>query len=362
MGSLCSRASDKVKPDTANVEANGDGEAKKPPLEEAPNQESLDLGDAERNFRLLMLGIYESGKTTVLEQIRKLAKQDPSESELLHRKSFIYDMLFTSMKSIIEYMQETGGEFAEAKNQENVDIILAERPSGRALTEQEYNAFKSLWSDKTVREYYARRTEFRLNDSTKYFFDSLDRVYDEGFKPVVDDLVMAYVPTIGVQNVIFTSNKRTFQLFDVGGQIVDRKKWATIYDGLDAIFFCIAISEYDQLVEGSETGLTRLEHSFNLLEEVSNEAKFASLPIFVFLNETDIFREKLERFPLEKTYPKYDGESEDDAMEFIKELTTERCKGHDSKLVHIHFTCAINSKDMAKLLNSVFKIIAKDSK
>ncbi|KAH7676044.1 Protein GPA-13 a, partial [Aphelenchoides avenae] len=255
MGSLCSRASDKVKPDTANVEANGDGEAKKPPLEEAPNQESLDLGDAERNFRLLMLGIYESGKTTVLEQIRKLAKQDPSESELLHRKSFIYDMLFTSMKSIIEYMQETGGEFAEAKNQENVDIILAERPSGRALTEQEYNAFKSLWSDKTVREYYARRTEFRLNDSTKYFFDSLDRVYDEGFKPVVDDLVMAYVPTIGVQNVIFTSNKRTFQLFDVGGQIVDRKKWATIYDGLDAIFFCIAISEYDQLVEGSETGL-----------------------------------------------------------------------------------------------------------
>lgn len=39
---------------------------------------------------------------------------------------------------------------------------------------------------------------------------------------------------------------------------MDRKKWATIYDGLDAIFFCIAISEYDQLVQGTETGLVGL--------------------------------------------------------------------------------------------------------
>ncbi|VDM72902.1 unnamed protein product, partial [Strongylus vulgaris] len=57
---------------------------------------------------------------------------------------------------------------------------------------------------------------------------------------------MSYVPTVGIQNVIFSVDKKVFQLFDIGGQRIDRRKWATMYDGIDAIFFCIAISEYDQ--------------------------------------------------------------------------------------------------------------------
>lgn len=44
----------------------------------------------------------------------------------------------------------------------------------------------------------------------------------------------------------------SFRLFDIGGQKVDRRKWATMYDGLDAIFFCLAISEYDQKFEDDE--------------------------------------------------------------------------------------------------------------
>ena len=43
-----------------------------------------------------------------------------------------------------------------------------------------------------------------------------------------------------------------YRLFDIGGQKVDRRKWATMYDGLDAIFFCSAISEYDQKFEDDD--------------------------------------------------------------------------------------------------------------
>lgn len=44
------------------------------------------------------------------------------------------------------------------------------------------------------------------------------------------------------------NQKKSYRLFDIGGQKIDRRKWALQYEGIDAIFFCIAISEYDQVM------------------------------------------------------------------------------------------------------------------
>jgi subtilase family serine protease len=41
--------------------------------------------------------------------------------------------------------------------------------------------------------------------------DSLDRIRDVNYVPTPQDMIMAYVPTIGIQNVIFTTNNQTFQ-------------------------------------------------------------------------------------------------------------------------------------------------------
>ena len=34
-------------------------------------------------------------------------------------------------------------------------------------------------------------------------------------------------------------------MFDVGGQRSERKKWIHCFEGVTAIFFCVALSEYD---------------------------------------------------------------------------------------------------------------------
>ncbi|KAK6022375.1 g-protein alpha subunit, partial [Ostertagia ostertagi] len=94
-----------------------------------------------------------------------------------------------------------------------------------------------------------RRSEINLNDSSKYFLENLASINTLDFTPTPRDLIMSYVPTVGVQNVIFSVDNHVFQLFDIGGQRIDRRKWATMYDGISAIFFCIAISEYDQMMD-----------------------------------------------------------------------------------------------------------------
>ena len=46
---------------------------------------------------------------------------------------------------------------------------------------------------------------------------------------------------------------RISRLFDVGGQRSERKKWIHCFEDVTAIIFCVAMSEYDQVLHEDET-------------------------------------------------------------------------------------------------------------
>lgn len=58
-------------------------------------------------------------------------------------------------------------------------------------------------------------------------------------------------------------------MFDVGGQRSERKKWIHCFDAVTSIIFCVALSEYDQV----------------LLEE-TNQVKVGSLNFIVSYTNT----------------------------------------------------------------------------
>lgn len=47
-----------------------------------------------------------------------------------------------------------------------------------------------------------------------------------------------------------------FSMFDVGGQRSERKKWIHCFENVTSIIFCVALSEYDQVLleESSQVG------------------------------------------------------------------------------------------------------------
>lgn len=49
----------------------------------------------------------------------------------------------------------------------------------------------------------------------------------------------------------------TYSMFDVGGQRSERKKWIHCFENVTSIIFCVALSEYDQVLleESSQVGL-----------------------------------------------------------------------------------------------------------
>lgn len=40
----------------------------------------------------------------------------------------------------------------------------------------------------------------------------------------------------------------TYSMFDVGGQRSERKKWIHCFENVTSIIFCVALSEYDQVL------------------------------------------------------------------------------------------------------------------
>ena len=113
-----------------------------------------------------------------------------------------------------------------------------------------------------------------------------------------------------------------FSMFDVGGQRSERKKWIHCFENVTSIIFCVALSEYDQVLleESNQVCFpfpslrtvandvqNRMMESLVLFDSVVNSRWFMRTSIILFLNKVDLFRQKLGRSPLSNYFPDYSG-------------------------------------------------------
>lgn len=59
-------------------------------------------------------------------------------------------------------------------------------------------------------------------------------------------------------HLVFNRADYCNRLFDVGGQRSERKKWIHCFEDVTAIIFCVAMSEYDQVLHEDETTVTTI--------------------------------------------------------------------------------------------------------
>lgn len=103
-------------------------------------------------------------------------------------------------------------------------------------------------------------------------------------------------------------------MFDVGGQRSERKKWIHCFESVTSIIFCVALSEYDQVLL-EESKQNRMLESLILFESVINSRWFVRSSIILFLNKVDLFKIKLAKVPLERYFPDYTGKFENEKQE-----------------------------------------------
>lgn len=155
-----------------------------------------------------------------------------------------------------------------------------------------------------------------------------------------------------------------YRLYDVGGQRNERRKWIHLFEGVNAVIFCAAISEYDQMLFEDETQ-NRMMETKELFDWVLKQRCFEKTPFMLFLNKFDIFEEKIQKVPLTvcewfKDYqPLAPGKQEvEHAYEFVKkkfeELYFQSSKpDRVDRVFKIFRTTALDQK----LVKKTFKLI-----
>nr|XP_057906122.1 guanine nucleotide-binding protein G(o) subunit alpha-like [Doryrhamphus excisus] len=245
--------------------------------------------------KILLLGAAESGKSTLIKQIKIIHSHGFSKQELISFKPAVLDNLLTSMKFVLRGMGMLRINLASKKNKSHARAILSCRRclgDDHELLPFVAHAFCALWADLGVRAAAARGFEFELNDSALYFFENISRIIAPNYVPTERDVLRVRVRTCGIMETQFQVNDVIFRLYDVCGQRSERRRWLSCFDCIQVVLFLVALSSYDMSLPEEPT-VNRLQESLEFFTSVCANPVFKSTSVILFMNKTDLFQEKI---------------------------------------------------------------------
>uniref|UniRef100_A0A2K5C1A6 G protein subunit alpha o1 n=1 Tax=Aotus nancymaae TaxID=37293 RepID=A0A2K5C1A6_AOTNA len=264
---------------------------------------------AAKDVKLLLLGAGESGKSTIVKQMKIIHEDGFSGEDVKQYKPVVYSNTIQSLAAIVRAMDTLGIEYGDKERKADAKMVcdvVSRMEDTEPFSAELLSAMMRLWGDSGIQECFNRSREYQLNDSAKYYLDSLDRIGAADYQPTEQDILRTRVKTTGIVETHFTFKNLHFRLFDVGGQRSERKKWIHCFEDVTAIIFCVALSGYDQVLHEDET-TNRMHESLKLFDSICNNKWFTDTSIILFLNKKDIFEEKIKKSPLTICFPEYTG-------------------------------------------------------
>jgi len=304
-------------------------------------------------FRLLLLGAGESGKSTIAKQMKILHLNGFTSEEKALFITAIHTNVYQSMRNMIQAAQRFGIELKATPS------ILGKFEASfldSRISVEFGKEIASLWKDPAIQKAYDRRSEYQLNDSTKYYMDDVARVTAANYEPTDQDVLRSRVQTTGIIETEFAVDGHKFIMVDVGGQRSERKKWIHCFEDVTAVLFCVGLSEFDQvLYEDNVTN--RMHEALKLFHEICQSKWFTYTAMILFLNKSDLFAEKIKAGKSIKiAFPDYNGNgSFEDSAKFVQ---NKFCAVNDPltgkpKDVYPHVTCATDTNNVRVVFNAV---------
>lgn len=262
-----------------------------------------------RECKILLLGSGESGKSTIVKQMKIIHLKGYSDDELYNYRPTVFKNLIECARAVINAMRQFDIEPTNEENKAHCDFVLeysVESGPQAMMDPKVGDAVQAIWADPAREQLMDRQTEFYLMDSAEYFFENAQRIVRSDYLPSEMDVLRARTKTTGIYETRFQMGQLSIHMFDVGGQRSERKKWIHCFENVTSIIFCVALSEYDQVLL-EESSQNRMMESLLLFDSVVNSRWFMRTSIILFLNKVDIFKQKLSRSPLGNYFPDYSG-------------------------------------------------------
>jgi len=361
-------------------------------------------------IKLLLLGAGESGKSTVFKQMRILYGSEKTDEDLKMYGVVVRSNIVVAIRKLCVLLRKLGlegkldeesqaateGDFEDMSGmtpRQAYDQITAylvdntatepyplepdpndwvgRRPrSGMNVNTdarhflQHVEAIRVLWQCQVMREVWKKRAQANVNDSHKDYLQDLTRIASPTYKPTEHDILICRIRTTQITMERYIIDQIHFEVYDVGGQRSERRKWIDCFEGVDAVVFVVALSEYDQNLAESKR-VNRMMEALDLFESVVKNRSFQNTSIMLFLNKKDIFAEKVLYSDIRAVahFSDYDGTAEDfdeGVLYFIQKFQ-DRLVDDELNEAFIHVTCATNTTNMEFVLDSLKTIMMAEN-
>lgn len=328
---------------------------------QAENAQAIREQADAKTCKLLLLGAGESGKSTLFKQMVMIygTGGDMPLEERQNYIELIYSNVIVNARRLCENAPRFGMPRSPA-GEEAMAFIEEELEDEEKLTPEIAAKLSAYWEDPGTQECYEQRSQFQLNDSTKYFFQRLDVISQPNWIPTADDVLRTRVRTTGIIEHSFEIQQTKFRMFDVGGQRNERKKWIHCFEDVTSLLFVAAISEFDQVLYEDEH-TNRMSEALNLFHDIAVSSWFRDSSIILFLNKLDLFKEKIKTKDIRdsecKDLAAFEGDprSEEDTVEFLEDLF--RARAPQGKQIYVHATCATDTALVKKVFDDVKETI-----
>lgn len=365
---------------------------------------------SEMEIKLLLLGTGESGKSTIMKQMKVIHNNGYHKTELLAFRRDIHRNLLESIQQLLASLSSLSIDICDLDRldvspffhrrkysmeekiafQNAVALILRAQTSacdrigigsnggtpppssasvlsaanGRnwdLIDRPMADAIKLLWRTTGLRKHFDKLAHSSyILCQAPYFLDNVERIAMPGYIPTIQDVLRARIKTTGISETRFRIRSGHYSpsvcMIDVGGQISERKKWIHCFESVTAILFCVSLSEYDQVLL-EDPSQSRFLDSLLLFESIVNSQWFKNTIIILFLNKIDLFKNKLAVSPLSSYFEDYDGPPNDfeHAATFIQ--TKFLALNHSGLPIYTHFTCATDTRQIETVFAAIKEAI-----
>jgi guanine nucleotide-binding protein G(o) subunit alpha len=313
-------------------------------------------------IKILLLGAGDSGKSTILKQMKIMHQDGFSNEEVTLYARLCRKNLLQTVHSIVHMYTKYNMEFSDERTSECTELLASStfaKSGENCATQKELEAIEQLWGDSSVKHALSTTTKLKFLDSAPYLLNRAREILAPTFVPTNQDILRTRLPTTGIIQTHFTVNGTPIQIYDVGGQRGERKQWIYCFNDVTALMFIASLSEYDNVLEEDRTK-NRMDESLDLFEGIVNLPWFRTCSTILFLNKVDLFHVKIKNVKFSGFFNAYHGDdTAEDVIRFIREMFMDR-NDYPGKHIFIHVTNATDTTNIRFVWSSVQRMILED--
>ncbi|KAJ7459359.1 G-protein alpha subunit-domain-containing protein [Mycena latifolia] len=313
---------------------------------------------------VLLLGSSDSGKSTILKQMRLVAGVHFSEAELEAYRQTVFNNLMY-LRYILDSLPDLGLHLPEALRP--AAEIIAQAPDlhdGDPFPTEYFHTLTTLWGDPTVQRAVSRGNEVACWENFPYLFAALSRFFSPSYLPTPQDILHLRMGTIDVTETKLNLNGIEMSVVDVGSMKSERCKWIhTFSDVTNSGELNYLVTQKDD----DPAPQNQMQVSMTIWDSICASQWFQKTPIILYFTKHDLFEKKVLTSDIANFFPDFKGTRGDAVAghDYFRKrfLRLAQKAGHvNEKDVYIHTATVTDTGMMRVFLHDVVRKNLQEAK